>query len=166
MLDLHLSAVPDMELYTDAFNSHGFRAVTGSRRIGKYYQTLESGKSTAWQELFAVVVACLMWGKTWSVKRVLFHCDNQSVVHLWQHGSSSCPNLMALVRWLFFTAANNNYTVVVRHILNAYNVIADALSHAQMPKFHALAPRTAPQPTPLPAKALIIGLPDQQPHSF
>ena len=47
MLDLHLSVVADMELYTDVFNSHGYRAVTGSRKIGEYYQTLESGKSIA-----------------------------------------------------------------------------------------------------------------------
>ena len=62
---------------------------------------------------------------------------------------------MAIVRCLFFKAANNNYTVVIRHILSASNVIADALSRTQMPKFHALAPR----PTPLPVEALTIGLP-------
>ena len=65
-----------------------------------------------------------------------------------------------------FTPANKYYTVVVRHIPDAYNVIADALSHAQMPKFHALALWTAPQPPPRPAEALTIGLLDQQQHSF
>ena len=65
---------------------------------------------------FGFVVACLTWGKHWSGKLVLFHCDNQSAVDLWQHGPFHCPNLMALVRCLFFTAANINYTVVIRHI--------------------------------------------------
>ena len=107
-----------------------------------------------------------MWSKPWSGKRVLFHCDNHRVVHIWLHGSSSCPNLMVLVRCMFFTAANKNYTIVIKHILDAYNVIADALSHAQMPKFHALAHWTAPKPTPRPAEVLTIGLLDQQQHSF
>ena len=57
-----------------------------------------------------------MWGNHRSGKRVLVHCDNQSVVDLWQHGPFYCPNLLALVLRLFFTAANINYTVVIRHI--------------------------------------------------
>ena len=169
MLDPHLSAAADMELYTDASGSHGFDAYySGAWFRGdlQSHQTLESGKSIALQELFAVVVAGLMLGKQWTAKRVLFHCDNQRVVDVWQHGSARYPNLMALVCCLFFTAASNNFTVIIRHISGSSNVIAAALPRAQMPKFLALAPLAAPQPTPLPAEALNIGLPDQQRHSF
>ena len=169
MLDPHLSAAADMELYTDASGSHGFGAYyRGAWFRGDWQsnQTLESGKSIAWKELFAAVVAGLTWGKHWAGKRVLFHCDNQSVLDVWQQGSARCLNLMALVRRLFFTAANNNFTVIIRHIPGSSNVIADALSGAQMPKFHALAPLAAPRLTPLPAEALTIGFPDQQRHSF
>ena len=101
MLDVYLSVVADMELYADVPGSHGLGAYySGAWFLDDWQsrQTLESGKSIAWQELFVVVVACLTWGKHWSGRRVLFHCDNQIVVDLWQHGSSRCPNLMALVR--------------------------------------------------------------------
>ena len=62
MLDVHLSAAADMELYTDASGSHNF----GTYYSGAWFhsdwqshQMLESGKSRAWQELFAVLIACL-----------------------------------------------------------------------------------------------------------
>ena len=58
----------------------------------------------------------MTWGNHRSGKRVLVHCDNQSVVDLWQHEPFYCPNLLALVLRLVFTAANINYTVVIRHI--------------------------------------------------
>ena len=83
--------------------------------------------------MFAIVVAWLTWGKHWSGKLVLSHCDSQSVVDLRQHGSSCCPISWHLSVACFFTAANNNYTIVIRHIPSAYNVIADALPRAQMP---------------------------------
>ena len=95
MLDVHLPAVADMELYTDTSGSHGFGATAvepGSGMTGSCARRLNQG--SLWQELFAVIVACLTWGKRWSGKRVLFHCDNQSIVDLWQQGSSRCPSLM------------------------------------------------------------------------
>ena len=164
MLDPHTPKAADMQLYTDASSTHGF----GAYYLGEWFrgdwrkqQNLE-GKSIAWQELFAVVVACLAWGSQWSSKRVLVHCDNQTVADLWQHGSSRCPALMSLVRCMFFAAASNNYTVVIKHIPGSHNVIADALSRAQMAKFRAQAPGASLQPTPLPPGALTLGLPDQQ----
>ena len=73
MLDVHLSAVADMELYTDASYSHGLAHTTvelGSVVTDSHTRRLKSGKSIAWQELFAVVIACLTWGKHRSGKRV------------------------------------------------------------------------------------------------
>ena len=67
MLDVHLSAVADMELYIDTSSSHGFGATTvvpGSGMTGSCVRCLNQG--SLWQELFAVVVACLTWGKHWS----------------------------------------------------------------------------------------------------
>ena len=99
-LDVHLSATTDMELYTDVSDSHGFGTYySGAWFCGDWHshQTLDSMKSIAWQELFAIVVACLTTGIHWSGKWVFSHYDNQRIVHLWQHGSSRCPNLMALV---------------------------------------------------------------------
>lgn len=169
MLDPHTVAAADLELYTDASGAHGFGAYyQGQWFRGDWqpHQTLDSGKSIAWQELFAIVLACLAWGHHWSGKRILFHCDNQAVADLWQKGSSRSPSQMVLVRCMFFTAATNNYHISIRHIPGSLNVVADALSRAQMSRFRSQAPHAAVHPTPLPPEALTLGHPDQPRLSF
>ena len=58
---------------------------------------------------------------------------------------------MALVRLLYFRAAQNNINVCVMHIPGAHNNIADALSCFQMTKFFQLTPVTKQAPDPIPA---------------
>ena len=58
MLDVHLSAAADMELYTDASSSLNFGTYYSRawfRSDWQSHQILESGKSIAWQKLFDVV---------------------------------------------------------------------------------------------------------------
>jgi hypothetical protein len=57
---------------------------------------------------------------------------------------------------MFFIAATNNYTVVIRHIPGSHIVIADALSRVQMTKFRAQTPQAAPLPTQVPPEALTL----------
>ena len=75
-----------LHLYTDASGSIGFGGILSSQWFnGKWraHQQLgQSGINIAWQELFALVVACHLWGSTFSNKRILFFCDNQSVVEI------------------------------------------------------------------------------------
>ena len=168
MLDTHYSFAEDMEICTDVSGTHGFGACYCSdwlRGNWEPFQTLESGKSIAWQELFAVVIACLAWGEQWPRKRVVFYCDNQSIPDIWQRGTSRSPDMMTLVRCLFLTAAKNNYTVFIKHIPGSSNVIADALSRSQMDRFRTLAPMANQLPTPLPPETHLLGRPDHQPHS-
>ena len=58
-----------------------------------------------WKELYAIVMACEDWGQQWTGKRLLFHCDNQAIVQVWESGLSRSSKLMRLVRALFFVAA-------------------------------------------------------------
>jgi len=51
----------------------------------------------AWKELFAILVAVHTWGTYWARKKILFHCDNQSVVDIWGKGSTPDPQIMALM---------------------------------------------------------------------
>jgi len=73
-------------LHTDASGSIGFVGIFGSKWFQSGWQTNQqlgqSGISIAWQELFALVVACHLWGKDFSNKRILFFCDNESVVNI------------------------------------------------------------------------------------
>jgi len=51
----------------------------------------------AWKELFTILVAAHKWGIHWAKHKILFHCDNQAVVNIWEKGSSKDTNIMDLV---------------------------------------------------------------------
>jgi hypothetical protein len=101
--------------------------------------------------LYAVVVAAHAWGAHWARRRLLVHCDNEAVVHVWRAGTSKHKGLMSLVRTLFYVAASHNFTILLQHIPGANNSIADALSRSQFCRFRSLAPQADADPTPIPA---------------
>ena len=105
----------------------------------------------AWKELYAIAAAVNTWGHLWQRKKVLFHRDNQSVCDIWQKRSTRQPEVMALVRVLYFCAARFDIHVMVTHIAGTTNVIADALSHSQIGRFKQLAPNAADLPDLIPA---------------
>ena len=84
-----------------------------------------SNTAMAWakvnEQLYPIVLACLLWGHQWSGKELLFHCDNQAVVDIWASGTSLDPLIMHLVRSIFFSTAINHYTVLVAHIVGTNN---------------------------------------------
>ena len=86
--------------------------------------------SIQFKELFLIYLytACYLWGHPFSQKRLLFHCDKLTVTNIWHSGTSKCPEIMSLVRKLFFIAAKDNFTVNVKHIPGIDNTIADTLS--------------------------------------
>jgi len=105
----------------------------------------------AWKELFVILVAVHTWGTHWARKKILFHCDNQSVVDIWGKGSTPDPQIMALVRFLYFRAAQHNINICVIHIPGTDNDLADAISCFQMAKFCQLAPAAQSTPDLIPA---------------
>ena len=143
----------DWELYTDASGSHGCGAFwQGSwfHYMWQPHQRLSETTSIQWQELFAILAAALTWGHRWRRKRIKFHCDNQAIVLAWQGKCSKQPKIMALLRTLFLTAANNSFTVTLHHLPGKLNPIADALSRQQFTRFFSLVPQADPNPTPTP----------------
>ena len=97
-----------------------------------------------------VLLAAVTWGAQWGKKRLLVHCDNQAVVHIWRTGTSKHESLMILVRTLFFTAASHNFTILLHHIQGVNNSMADALSRSEFHRFKHLAPNADKEPTPIP----------------
>ena len=93
-----------LHLFTDASGSLGFGGIHRTQWFqGKWlpHQTLNSkGISIAWQELYAIVVSCSIWGPLWTRKRILFHCDNSAVVSIVNTKRSKCQRVMSLVRKL------------------------------------------------------------------
>ena len=144
-----------LSLYTDASGSIGYGGFFETRWFqGKWltYQHLGSpGMSIPWQELFAIVVACHLWGSQWTSRRIKFHCDNLGVVEVINSRKSKVPRVMDLVRDLTLCTLRHNFYFQAVHVLGKHNNIADSLSRCQMERFRQLAPQFRTSPDPIPA---------------
>jgi hypothetical protein len=104
----------------------------------------------AWRELFAIVVSCRIWGHAWASKRVLIECDNQTIVHSVNNGSSKKPNIMSLIRDLFFIGSYIAFNIRFKHLPCVHNVGPDLLSRLKITQFKQTFPGTNTNPTPIP----------------
>ena len=143
----------DMLLFSDA-SDIGFGAIFGNAWIQGSWPTGKSKPSIAYRELFAITAAALTWGEHWHGKRIVFVTDNKSISQIWNTGTSPCPDIMSLIRPLYFHAAKFGYSVSFKHIFGASNPIADAISRFQDTKFRALMPNAATKATQLPTAVL------------
>ena len=145
----------DIELFTDASSTKGF----GGYFAGKWFQDywpkelpmgFSEGEplSMALLELYPIVMAAMLWGKQWSKKRIIFHCDNLSTVHILRKGRSKCSNIMLLMRRLTWCAASNNFSFYSEHIPGIKNCISDSISRFQEERFRRLAPDAEKDPVP------------------
>lgn len=151
--DPYWSRSPDLALFTDASGTLGYGIYYSGHWIADTWPPPLQGRSIQWKELYPIALACLLWGHSWSGKKILFHCDNQAVVDIWASGTSRDPDIMHLVRSIFFSGATHHFTILVAHITGTDNSIADSLSRLQMVRFHQLAPAADPTPTPIPPSA-------------
>lgn len=158
-LDNEHTQASDLHLYTDASGTLGF----GGYFQGKWFasawdpalrEDLESEPSIEFQELYPIVVAAILWGKEWERKRILFHCDNISVVYILNKGRSPCSSIMKLMRRLVIVETVNNFHFVARHVPGYKNQIADSLSRLNFQKFKQLAPDAAPYPCAIPSEVM------------
>ena len=109
-----------------------------------------SGISIAWQELYPIYLATMLWAPTWANKRLCFHCDNQATVAILSAKSSKVPRIMNLIRLITFQTLRYNFNFTARHVPEVDNSIADSLSRFQMSRFRSLAPDASPDPCPIP----------------
>lgn len=153
ILDSCSTFAHDMQIYTDASGELGFGIFFQGKWVSSAWPTPLKSYSIQWKELFPIYVTCSIWGEHFRGKRLIFHCDNQAVVDIWRSNSSKCPQIMTLLRKLFFISATKEFTVNVKHIPGAFNNIADCLSRLQVEKFRQLVPDADRYPTPIPATA-------------
>ena len=147
-----------LHLYTDASGMLGYGAVFRCQWIRSDWapHQLPPHVSIQWQELFAVLAAAITWGHLWQGKRIRFNCDNLAIIHTWNGMSARHPALNRLFRCLFLTAAQNQFTVSLKHLPGKSNALADALSRNQLTRFFSLFPQANRLPTPLPAELTTI----------
>ena len=149
-------------LYTDASGSFGCGAWSEQSWFQYSWPSGLKQQSIAAKELLPIVMACMVWGKTWSKNAVLVHCDNQAVVEVVNAGYCKDPHLMQLLRCLFFITTFFKISVKAAHIAGLRNTGADALSRNNMHLFFSQVPTANKTSTPIPS-ALIDLLIHQQP---
>ena len=92
------------------------------------------------KELLPVVLACAIWGRYWAGRAVRFHCDNTGAVAVVNSGYSRIPEIMHLLRCLFFIRARFQVEVWATHTPGVQNGMADAISRNNLHYFLSQAP--------------------------
>lgn len=85
-------------------------------------------RSMPFLELYALVVAALIWGKEWKGMKITFRCDCEPVVKAIEKCRSPRRGMMHLLRILCQTACLSGFDFRAVWILGTDNVAADALS--------------------------------------
>ena len=152
------SILPEVEpshfLYSDASGTWGCGAFWGS--FWFQIQWIESWRNVhiAAKELAPIVVAVALWGHLWRGRRICCYCDNVAVVFALNKGSARDPQLMCLLRALFFFSAVQGISLSARHIAGVLNESADALSRGNISMFFSINPQARPQPSLVPQELL------------
>jgi hypothetical protein len=103
----------------------------------------------SWRELYAVLVGDT--GHSLSTKRIMIACDNETIVYSVNKGTSKNPNIMSLIRDLFFTCSFFHFDIRLKHVPGLLNIGPDLLSHLKVPQFLRAFPDADAKPTPVPA---------------
>jgi hypothetical protein len=133
----------DLQLWTDA-SDYGYGIYYAGNWIAESFSgplAHAAEKPIAWRELYAIVVAVATFGSAFTKRRIKFHCDNQAIVYVLSSGASKDPQLMQLVRKLFYQTALYDCEISCTYINTKKNTIADALSRGNINTFRALAPK-------------------------
>lgn len=160
-LDVVPSPSPSLNLFTDASGKIGYGGYLNGqwfqgRWLPEHVPDKPKGISIEWQELFPIYLACSIWGPHWAQKRILFLCDNESVVQILNSKSSKIARIMDLVRPIVLATLRFNFTFTAKHIAGFDNGIADALSRFQMNRFKKLAPLASPRPCAIPSSMIHV----------
>ncbi|XP_070550755.1 uncharacterized protein [Ptychodera flava] len=120
-LDFHATRASAIQLFTDAsgigFGGY-FQGQWFNARCWPPHLKLDANRelSIAFQELYPIVIAALLWGQSWTRKRLVFNCDNMATVHIVNKGRSKSPSIMKLMRTLVLCAASHNFMFHADHI--------------------------------------------------
>ena len=117
-------------LYSDA-SLHGFAAIFGKRWLQGCFPCNSANMNIAVKELLPIVLAMQLWGSLMANSRILFICDNMSIVAVINSHTSKDAHIMRLLRQLAVATMLHNIHFASKHIPGKRNSTADALSRFQ-----------------------------------
>ena len=100
------------------------------------------------------MLAVRLWATRLANSRLLFMCDNMSVVSVINSHTSKDVTIMNLIRELVVVSMRHNILFASKHVPGKTNVIADALSRFQNEAAHQRAPWLDRDPDHLPPEFL------------
>lgn len=143
-------------LYTDAASTKGFAAVFGDQWFMHPWPAEFGSFHINILELFPIVLAVEIWGKTMANRRILFLSDNEATVFLLNKMSSKDSITMKLVRRLVIAYMTYNIVFRSKHVPGKTNYVANNLSRFQLQKARQWVPWLAPNQCVLPTELLYI----------
>ena len=113
-------------------------------------------ESITLKEIVPIVLACVVWGPAWANKSVTVHCDNEGAVAAINSGYSRVPQIIHMLRCLFFIRAFYQTALRAVHIPGRENDLADAISHNNLSLFFTQVPQAANQRLMVPPAILSV----------
>lgn len=156
---------PSLHIWTDASGSFGCGAFEPiSKRwiqMGWPEKPWEGGlqlndESITLKELLPIVLVCAVWGESLRNMRVTVPCDNLGAVALVNSGYSKIPQIMHLLRCLFFIRARFQIQLWAVHIPRIENVWADAISRNNLSLLYSQVPNAIGRQSPIPPQLLSL----------
>lgn len=143
------SSPADLIIQTDASGTWGCGSIWGDHWFQWPWPEEWREVNIMAKELVPIVISCVVWGPHMTKCKVLFKCDNRSLVSAIQKGNSKEPVVMYLMRSLWFFVAFFDVDLVIEHIAGVNNCAADMLSRNNMSEFFLSFPQVSRLPTAL-----------------
>ena len=147
---------PDHSIQTDASGTWGCGAFFEGRWLQLPWPSAWISCNIMAKELVPIILSCGVWGRYLTRRRILFQCDNYSLVAAISKGSSKDPLVMHLLRCLWLFVALYDIDIVAEHIAGMNNQVADMLSRNRSDQFLSEYPQVSRFPTPLPPSLLLV----------
>lgn len=155
-----------LQLFTDASATLGY---------GSYFQDAwfrgswplwlaKINPSIEYLELGPILIALATWAKYFQRKKIISICDNLGAVNAWAALKSTLSVVLNNMRRMVFIAAENYFTLTLKHINRVDYSLADALSRSWMARFRHMARLADPYPAAQPEifPSLRLHFPPQQ----
>lgn len=155
------ASLPSTHVYSDASGSWGCAARYGLKWFQVQWDQSTADLPIAVKELLPILIGCTIWGHEWTKHRVIWHCDNQTVVDCLKARISTNSTLMHLIRNLVYIEACLDFQLYPVYISTRDNHIADDLSRNRLLSFFSKVRRASRTPSWIPPQLVSLLLDPQ-----